>query len=471
MAKTEQRNGLDMWGSKEKVTDNEKESYGSDPVVNGSAIPGEKQVDRYGFAVDAHQYSRDSAEEIPIEVIRQREAKWLEMLKSWEAKKHKKVKERCQKGIPPSLRGRAWLYLTGGKVKREQNKGKFQQLDNHPGDPKWVDIIERDLHRQFPFHEMFAARGGHGQQDLLRILKAYTLYRPEEGYCQAQAPVAAVLLMHMPAEDAFWVLVQICEKYLPGYYSSGLEAIQLDGEILYALLRHVSPVAHRHLKKHKLDPILYMTEWFMCAFSRTLPWASVLRVWDMFLCEGVKILFRVGLVLLKCMLGSQENLRACQGLYETMELLRAIKPQYMQEGFLVQKIIELSVSEKDIEKEHHTQLRRWKESHGDLHCKSPPRMHGAKAIMTAEPPTWQELRQRPTIIVDSLLPSKTDVIQAEDAKENGKTQEEKHKKMVLPPQETGNLYLSPSDPSLLLKQLTIQGSKESVSSAEHDTYL
>lgn len=94
-----------------------------------------------------------STEEVPIEVLRQREAKWLEMLNSWDkwmAKKHKKVcllnvnvgckdwndivsngaekqvKERCQKGIPPSLRGRAWLYLTGGKVKREQNAGKFQ---------------------------------------------------------------------------------------------------------------------------------------------------------------------------------------------------------------------------------------------------------------------------------------------------------------------------------------------------------
>lgn len=64
------------------------------------------------------------------------------------------------------------------------------------------------------------------------------------------------------------------------------EAIQLDGEILFALLRRVSPLAFRHLEKHKIDPILYMTEWFMCAFSRTLPWASVLRVWDMFLCDG-----------------------------------------------------------------------------------------------------------------------------------------------------------------------------------------
>lgn len=38
------------------------------------------------------------------------------------------------------------------------------------------------------------------------MLKAYTLYRPEEGYCQAQAPIAAVLLMHMPAEvPGTWV--------------------------------------------------------------------------------------------------------------------------------------------------------------------------------------------------------------------------------------------------------------------------
>ncbi|XP_073723769.1 uncharacterized protein tbc1d10aa isoform X2 [Misgurnus anguillicaudatus] len=318
---------------------------------------------------------------------------------------HLQVRLRCQKGIPPSLRGRAWLYLSGGKVKREQNIGKFKELDDMAGDPKWVDVIERDLHRQFPFHEMFVSRGGHGQQDLFRVLKAYTLYRPEEGYCQAQAPIAAVLLMHMPAEDAFWGLVQICEKYLPGYYSTGLEAIQLDGEILNALLKRVSPVAYRHLDKHKIEPILYMTEWFMCAFSRTLPWASVLRVWDMFLCDGVKIIFRVGLVLLKCMVGSREKLKACAGQYETMELLRALDPRYMQEGYLVQQVLELPISARDVEREHRIQLKRWRKTHGELSYKSAPRLHGAYAIMAAEPHTRQDLRQNPTIIVQNPLDS------------------------------------------------------------------
>ncbi|XP_028318952.1 TBC1 domain family member 10A-like [Gouania willdenowi] len=459
MAKTETGNGLYKLTDEGKVGLREAERE-----ANGSAISAGSKADKYGFTGGAQQASGQSGEDIPLIVLRQRETKWLEMLNNWDkwmAKKHKKIKERCQKGIPPSLRGRAWLYLTGGKVKLEQNRGKFQELDSLPGDPKWVDIIERDLHRQFPFHEMFAARGGHGQQDLFRVLKAYSLYRPEEGYCQAQAPVAALLLMHMPAEDAFWVLIQICEKYLPGYYSTGLEAIQLDGEILNALLRRVSSTAHRHLKKHKLEPILYMTEWFMCAFSRTLAWSSVLRVWDMFLCEGVKIIFKVGLVLLKCTLGTQEKLKTCQGSYETMERLRGIPSQYMQESFLVNEVIELPVSEKDIEKEHLAQLRRWKENRGDLQCSSPPRMHGAKAIMAADPPMKQYLKQNPTIIVPLI--SKSDEA---DAKTRNTIKEEPETDLLL--EDSG---APPTATTRLSNSREEIGSRESLSNEEMDTYL
>ncbi|XP_064165051.1 TBC1 domain family member 10A-like [Anguilla rostrata] len=429
-------------GTTESLANPEDTSFGSESEVNGFAAP-ERETDKYGFIGGAQQSSSESAEDVPPEVLRQREVKWLDMLNHWDkwmAKRHKKVKLRCQKGIPPSLRGRAWLYLSGGKVKREQNQGKFQELDSQAGDPKWVDVIERDLHRQFPFHEMFMARGGYGQKDLF--------------------------------SDAFWGLVQICEKYLPGYYSAGLEAIQLDGEILFALLRRVSPLAYRHLKKHKMDPILYMTEWFMCAFSRTLPWASVLRVWDMFLCEGVKIIFRVGLVLLKCMLGSQEKLKKCPGQYETMELLRAIQPRYMQESFLVREVLELTVSERDIEKEHHAQLRRWKETHGELRCKSPPRMHGARAIMVAEPPSRQDLKQKPTIVVDSpLAPSSSSRPGGRGAGAGQEEDAARGRGRPTGKEGPANPNLLPSDPRPLVKDTPLHGSAQSVSSTEHDTYL
>lgn len=48
--------------------------------------------------------------------LRNREKKWLEMLSNWSyymTEKYEKVRERCRKGIPPSLRGRAWKNLCG----------------------------------------------------------------------------------------------------------------------------------------------------------------------------------------------------------------------------------------------------------------------------------------------------------------------------------------------------------------------
>ncbi|XP_062036057.1 TBC1 domain family member 10B [Lepus europaeus] len=367
-----------MSGTLESLAD-DVSSMGSDSEINGLAL---RKTDKYGF-LGGSQYSGSLESSIPVDVARQRELKWLEMFSSWDKwllRRFQKVKLRCRKGIPSSLRAKAWQYLSNSKELLEQNPGKFEELERAPGDPKWLDVIEKDLHRQFPFHEMFAARGGHGQQDLYRILKAYTIYRPDEGYCQAQAPVAAVLLMHMPAEQAFWCLVQICDKYLPGYYSAGLEAIQLDGEIFFALLRRASPLAHRHLRRQRIDPVLYMTEWFMCIFARTLPWASVLRVWDMFFCEGVKIIFRVALVLLRHTLGSVEKLRSCQGMYETMEQLRNLPQHCMQEDFLVHEVTNLPVTEALIERENAAQLKKWRETRGELQYRPSRRLHGSRAI-------------------------------------------------------------------------------------------
>lgn len=167
-----------------------------------------------------------------------------------------------------------------------------QELAAAPGDPQWMETIGRDLHRQFPLHEMFVSPQGHGQQGLLQVLKAYTLYRPEQGYCQAQGPVAAVLLMHLPPEEAFWCLVQICEVYLPGYYGPHMEAVQLDAEVFMALLRRQLPRVYKHLQQVGVGPLLYLPEWFLCLFTRSLPFPTVLRIWDAFLSEGAKVLFR-----------------------------------------------------------------------------------------------------------------------------------------------------------------------------------
>ena len=41
-------------------------------------------------------------------------------------------------------------------------------------------------------------------------------------------------------------------------FSPGMEAIQLDGDILFGLLKKTSPAIHKHLKDQDIVPILYM---------------------------------------------------------------------------------------------------------------------------------------------------------------------------------------------------------------------
>ncbi|XP_077995507.1 TBC1 domain family member 10B-like [Glandiceps talaboti] len=351
-------------------------------VYNGSirgsvsSLNGPRPPDRYGFT-GGKQYTEVKDISLPVDILRKRELKWLEMLDNWDlwmSKRFKKVKQRCRKGIPPALRARAWQYLSGSKALMDKNKGKFDEIDAMPGNPRWVDEIERDIHRQFPWHEMFAERGGYGQQDLYRVLKAYSIHNPRDGYCQAQAPIAAVLLMHMPVEQAFWMMVSICDKYLVGYFSPGLEAIQVDGDVLFGLLRKVLPYTYKHLKKWKVDPMLYTTEWFMCVYVRTLPWGSVLRVMDMFLCEGVKVLFRIALVFFRYTLGRADQLGRCQGLYETMDRLRNISDRVMEEEFLVRESLKLRIAEKEMEREHAIQLARRRAKRSKSEDNSPSSM-------------------------------------------------------------------------------------------------
>ena len=70
------------------------------------------------------------------------------------------------------------------------------------------------------------------------------------------------------------------------------------------------------------------------------------------------------------------------------------------------QVVELPVTERQIEREHLIQLRRWQETRGELQCHSPPRLHGAKAILEAEPGPWPTLQPSPSIRLppDAPLP-------------------------------------------------------------------
>lgn len=176
-------------------------------VDSGAAVL--QDVDRHGFLLSSRDVNGQKQLVWPtrreLALTRRREQKWVVMLRDWDnyvVTHVVKAKRRVRKGIPDALRGRVWQTMTGSVKKREL--GRFEGLQAEadalmPGDKEYafLDIIERDLDRTFPHHDMFADPTGQGQRDLRSILRAYVVYNKPLGYCQGMGMLVGTLLMHV----------------------------------------------------------------------------------------------------------------------------------------------------------------------------------------------------------------------------------------------------------------------------------
>ena len=112
------------------------------------------------------------------------------------------------KGIPDFLRSAVWVGVAGAwdAALQVEFDSLVERLLHEQ--PQNETIINKDLSRCFPHHDLFKDAEGEGQKMLGTVLKAYSLYDTEIGYCQGMAFVAGVLLMNMPVKDAFCVFVR-----------------------------------------------------------------------------------------------------------------------------------------------------------------------------------------------------------------------------------------------------------------------
>ncbi|KAK3564991.1 hypothetical protein QTP86_032444, partial [Hemibagrus guttatus] len=391
-------------------------SLRSDQREDGESTSGssEAKTDRYGFLLVNGDTNNDSSDDPCPELVRHREMKWINLMSQWDQvleKKHSKIKAQCQKGIPASVRSKCWPLLCGAMQRKENNKDLYNTLESSPGQQSWIDVIKRDTDRQFPFHEMFQSKDSLGsgyskantnfcfdisfslyvrsQQGLLQVLKAYTQFRPDEGYCQAQGPVAAVLLMHMPMEEAFWCLVQISELYLPGYYSPLLEGVLFDAAILFGVLKRTCPAAYKHMKRQGVEPLMFATDWLMCLYSRHLPFNTLLRVWDLFFCNGVRVLFQVAVVLVRRCLGEARHRKECEGQVETLERLRSVKGrvQHEQADAFIQEVCSVPLSLAELQRQTEKELEKWRKERPGSTFDPRDRCHGYYMI-------WEKGKER-----------------------------------------------------------------------------
>jgi hypothetical protein len=347
--------------------------------------------DRYGFKKATDKISLqeyDSWYSKYDEHVSRRRNKWMALMKkeglsttdpSQFPEECEKVKRYARKGYPPEWRGAMWWFYSGGQQRIREpdmaglypslvarvNRGELNKDDR--------EAIERDLDRTFPDNIHFRPDPSHIDdgdddggadepsliKDLREVLSAFALNNPGIGYCQSLNFIAGLLLLFLKqdTERVFVLLSIITQNHLPGAHARSLANTEVN--VLMMLIRDYLPKvwnsindtdlinsgpgskAHPDSKFQRQPTVaLSCTSWFMSIFVGVLPIETVLRVWDAFLYEGPRALYRYALAIFK--LGEPEIRKYRPGdgeLFMTVQNLprRCLNPNILHDIAFVKK--------------------------------------------------------------------------------------------------------------------------------------
>ncbi|KAI9092428.1 rab-GTPase-TBC domain-containing protein [Phlyctochytrium arcticum] len=232
-------------------------------------------------------------------------------------------------GLPNALRGEIWEVCCGAIHKRYLNVGYYDQLHrDHAGTMSLsMEEIEKDLNRSLPEYNGYQTE--EGISALRRVLYAYSWHEPEIGYCQAMNIVVSVLLIYLTEEQAFWILTILCDRMLPGYYTTNMVGAVVDNHVFETLVARFMPIMSDHFKKYEIQLSVACLPWFLSLYINSLPLPYALRIMDCFFMEGPKVFFQIGLAILKI------NGDAIMKVKDDGELMNVLKAYFATLGEMV----------------------------------------------------------------------------------------------------------------------------------------
>ncbi|XP_051866804.1 EVI5-like protein isoform X2 [Pristis pectinata] len=224
---------------------------------------------------------------------------WGRIVNEWDdvrKKKEKQMRELVRKGIPHHFRAIVWQLLCNAQ--NMPIKDQYSELLKMTSPCE--KLIRRDIARTYPEHEFFKEKDSLGQEVLFNVMKAYSLVDREVGYCQGSAFIVGLLLMQMPEEEAFCVFVKLMQDYrLRELFKPSMAELGLCMYQFEWMIQEQLPELYVHFQSQSFHTSMYSSSWFLTIFLTTFPLPVATRLFDIFMSEGLEIVFRVGLAILQ----------------------------------------------------------------------------------------------------------------------------------------------------------------------------
>ncbi len=329
---------------------------GNLPVMNEFSDDGSRCYDKFGFILEDEDRNATALSESGNSVERRKSQETSETVEPLDAEgwgllldscaltspqceapegSQETIKYYMRLGLPDKMRARAWSVISAVNVVLDARDGDYQSIVEEAilrmdgKQDKNASQIERDLRRTFPSHYLFSNKSyvssnvqkssveeddmmnssailcedftPDGIEALRRILYAYSVYDDEIGYCQGMNFIAAMFLTFLPEEESFWLLVAIMND--DPYNMRELFTKDMSGslETLFVadrLVRKLLPDLHQHLNNEGIHVSMFGCQWLMTIFSSSFNFDLVSKVWDNFLVEGWKVVYRVFIAIL-----------------------------------------------------------------------------------------------------------------------------------------------------------------------------
>ncbi|KAJ7225383.1 hypothetical protein GGX14DRAFT_511320 [Mycena pura] len=263
-----------------------------------------------------------------------REKKIEDSLQIWEKEivpdwkvvhKNPALRKLWWQGIPTKLRAPMWANAVGNalalnkdnyrtcltRAKRAMGAGTFPSAT--------LSLIEQDISTTLPSLHIFHHETGPLYPDLKDMLCAWVVSRSDEGlgYTVGASKIAAMLLINMPAQQAFIVMRNLMERHCMRSFYGG-EGSKDDVDAYYRIFdtlladgmpKSKYPIRLRcsefydfrvyfNFKQHQISPASYLPEWLIPLFLDHLPFEACARVWDILVLEGDSFLYRAALGIL-----------------------------------------------------------------------------------------------------------------------------------------------------------------------------
>lgn len=178
-------------------------------------------------------------------------------------------------------------------------------------------------------------------------MKAYAQYNKKVGYVQGMAFIVGLFLTYLEEDTSFWLLHSLMEKYgMESFYTKNFPELIVSFYKFYRLMKKCVPRIYNHLLRHRnqICPSMFATQWFLSLFTVNFKFEVVVRIFDIFFCEGVKVIYRFGLTILKIYEGDILEATSLEEIFDIFK--RAYENININDFF--SKCFEFKVSRQDL---------------------------------------------------------------------------------------------------------------------------